>query len=88
MKDEWQEPVIKYLVLPFTMLVFGMVIGFAICNPKKKPTKHYPIEVECYWEKNQTSSYSTMEVDSVKGNIIYKDNSQIVSNNILNIKFK
>jgi hypothetical protein len=49
MKDKWQHPDIKYLAVPFTMLVFGMVIGFAICNPKKKPTKHYPIEVKCHW---------------------------------------
>ena len=88
MKEEWQLPVIKYLTVPFTMLVFGMVIGFAICNPKKKPTKHYPIEVECLWEKNQSSGYSTMEADSVKGNTIYKDGLCIVSNNILNIQFK
>jgi len=88
MKDEWQVPVIKYLAVPFTMLVFGMVIGFAICNPKKKPTKHYPIEVQCLWETNGYQGYPTMEADSVKGNTIYKDGLGIVSNNIINIQFK
>ena len=87
MKDKWQHPNIKYLAVPFTMLVFGMVIGFGLSN-SKKTTKHYPIEVECYWEKNQTSRYSTMEADSVKGNTIYKNGLCIVSNNIINIKFK
>jgi hypothetical protein len=88
MKDKWQHPDIKYLAVPFTMLVFGMVIGFGLSNSKKKPIKHYPIEVKCYWETSQASSYPTMEADSVKGNTIYKDGLGIVSNNILNIKFK
>jgi len=91
MKDKWQHPDIKYLTVPFIMLVFGMVIGFGLSNSKKKPTKHYPIEVQFHWETNGYQGYQgypTMEADSVKGNTIYKDGLGIVSNNILNIQFK
>jgi hypothetical protein len=53
-----------------------------------KPTKYYPIEVSCYWETHQTSSYPTMEADSVKGDTIYKDGISIVNKNIKNVLFK
>jgi hypothetical protein len=87
MKD-WTAFNVKYFAVPFTMLVFGVVIGFGLSDSKKKPTKHYPIEVECHWSTGYAQGYPTMEADSVKGNTIYKDGLGIVSNNIINIKFK
>ena len=87
MKD-WTAFNVKYLAVPFTMLVFGVVIGFGISDSKKKPTKHYPIEVQCHWSADGSQGYPYMEADSVKGNTIYKDGLGIVSNNIINIKFK
>ena len=87
MKD-WTTFNLKYLAIPFTMLVFGMVIGFGLSESKKKPTKKYPIEVSCYWETGQASHYPTMEADSVKGDTIYKDGLGIVNKNIKNVKFK
>ena len=88
MKDEWQVFNIKYLVVPMCMLIGGLVIGFGISDSKKKKTKHYPIEVRCQWETNQSAGYPTMDADSVKGDTIYKDGLRIVNKNIINIQFK
>ena len=86
--NDWSVFNIKYLAVPLTMLTFGMVIGFGLSESKKKPTKKYPIEVQCYWSTNGYSSYPTIEADSVKGDTIYKDGISIVNKNILNITFK
>ena len=89
MKDEWQVFNIKYLILPMCMLIFGFVIGFGIAaDSKKKPKKHYPIEVKCHWETEQSGGYPTMDADSVKGDTIYKDGLRIVNKNIINVQFK
>jgi hypothetical protein len=88
MKDEWLVFNIKYLIVPMCMLIFGLVIGFGISDSKKKKTKHYPIEVRCHWETNQSAGYPTMDADSIKGDTIYKDGLRIVSKNIINVQFK
>ena len=88
MKDEWQVFNIKYLILPMCMLIFGLVIGFGISDSKKKPKTHYPIEVKCHWETEQSGGYPTMDADSVKGDTIYKDGLRIVNKNIINVQFK
>ena len=87
MKD-WSTFNVKYFAIPMTALVFGLVIGFGLSDSKKKLSKHYPIEVQCHWSTNGYQGYPTMEADSVKGNIIYKDGLSIVSNNIINVTFK
>jgi len=87
MKD-WTTFNVKYLAIPFTMLVFGMVIGFGLSESKKKPSKNYPIEVQCYWETNGYQSYPTMECDSIKGDTLWKDENKIVTKNIINVVFK
>ena len=87
MKD-WSAFNVKYLAVPFTMLVFGIVIGFGISDSKKKPTKNYPIEVQCHFSTDSYQGYSTMEADSVKSDTIYKDGISIVNKNIFNIQFK
>ena len=87
MKD-WTTFNVKYLAIPFTMLVFGMVIGFGLSESKKKPSKKYPIEVQCYWSANGYSSYPTMECDSIKGDTLWKDGNKVVNKNIINITFK
>lgn len=85
---DWSAFNVKYLAVPFCMLVFGIVIGFGLSDSKKKPTKNYPIEVQCHWTTQQNSSYPTMEADSVKGDTIYKNGISIVNKNILNLQFK
>lgn len=87
MKD-WTTFNVKYLAIPFTMLVFGMVIGFGLSESKKKPSKKYPIEVQCYWAANGHSSYPTMECDSIKGDTLWKDGNKVVNKNIINISFQ
>ena len=87
MKD-WSAFNVKYLAVPFTMLVFGIVIGFGLSNSKKKPTKNYPIEVQCHWSTDGYMGNPTMEADSVKGDTIYKNGISIVNKNILNLQFK
>ena len=87
MKD-WSAFNVKYFAIPFSMLVFGLVIGFGLSESKKKPSKHYPIEVKLHWETDQGAGYPTMDADSVKGDTVYKDGNLIVVKNIINIQFK
>ena len=69
-------------------LILGFGIGSVISDSKKKPKKHYPIEVKCHWETEQSGGYPTMDADSVKGDTIYKDGLRIVNKNIINVQFK
>ena len=87
MKD-WTTFNVKYFAIPFTMLVFGMVIGFGLSESKKKPIKKYPIEVLTNWSTDGYQGHPTMDADSVKGDTIWKDGSKIVNKNIINISFK
>ena len=87
MKD-WSAFNVKYFAIPFSMLVFGLVIGFGLSESKKKPSKHYPIEVKLHWETDQGAGYPTMDADSVKGDTVYKDGNLIVVKNIINVQFK
>lgn len=87
MKD-WTTFNVKYLAIPFTMMVFGMVIGFGLSESKKKPTKKYPIEVLTNWSTDGYQGHLSMEADSVKGDTIYKDGLGIVNKNIINVVFK
>lgn len=87
MKD-WRTFHVKYFAIPFTMLVFGLVIGFGISDSKKKPMKKYPVEVQCHWSTNGYSSYPIMVCDSIKGDTLWKDGNRIVAKNIINISFK
>lgn len=87
MKD-WDLFNVKYFAIPMSMLVFGMVIGFGLCSSKKKPKKEYPIEVQCYWSTDGYQGYPSMDVDSVKGDTIWKDGLSIVNKNINNVSFK
>tara|TARA_R110000868_G_scaffold385008_1_gene652718 strand:+ start:109 stop:375 length:267 start_codon:yes stop_codon:yes gene_type:complete len=88
MRDEWNTFNVKYFAIPMTALVFGLVIGFGISDSKKKPSKNYPIEVQCHWSTNGYSSYPKMECDSVKGDTIYKDGLMIKSKTIINVSYK
>jgi len=87
MKD-WTTFNVKYLAVPMTALVFGVVIGFGISDSKKKPSKHYPIEVQCFWQTQGYSSYPTTLCDSIKGDTLWKDGYKIVTKNIINVSFK
>ena len=87
MKD-WSAFNVKYFAIPITMLIFGLVIGFGLSESKKKPTKHYPIEVLTHWETGQNGGYPSIEADSVKGDTIWRDGLMIINKNIINIKFK
>ena len=87
MSKDWSAFNVKYFALPMTMLVFGVVMGFGINESKKKPSKHYPIEVKCHWETNGNGAYPTMECDSINGDTLYKDGLSIVPKNIISISF-
>jgi len=67
--------------------ILGIFAGL-LYPTSTKSTKHYPIEVSCYWETEQTSSFPTMDADSVKSDTIYKDGLGIVNKNIKNVIFK
>ena len=76
----------NYLIAAI-FFILGISAGL-LYPTSTKPTKHYPIEVLTHWETSQNAAYPYMEADSVKGNTVYKDGLGIVSNNIINIKFK
>jgi hypothetical protein len=67
--------------------VWGVIAWLNFPN-NTKPSKHYPIEVKLHWETDQGAGYPTMDVDSVKGDTVYKDGNSIVVKNIINIQFK
>ena len=77
----------NYLIAAI-FFTLGIIGGLLYPIFPTKPTKKYPIKVSCYWETNQTSSYPTMDADSVKGDTIYKDGLGIVNKNIKNVSFK
>ena len=65
----------------------GILIGVSL-DCEHENTKHYPIEVLTHWETGQNGGYPTMEVDSIKGDSIWRDGLMIRNKNIVNIKFK
>jgi hypothetical protein len=83
MKDEWTTFNVKYFAVPMTALVFGLVIGFGL-DSTNKPSKKYPIEV-CLIVGQ---AYQFMDVDSVVGNMAYRDGIKIKLDNVACIKFK
>lgn len=88
MSKDWNTFNVKYLAIPMTMLVFGLVIGFGIASSPKKASKHYPIEVKCYWETTTGQDYPTTACDSVIGDTLWRDGRSIVCKNIINVSFK
>ena len=84
MNKDWTT--IKKSTFVIMMISFGALLG--INFPIDKPTKKYPIEVQCYWSTNGYQSHPSMDADSIKGDTIYKDGLSIVNKNIVNVNFK
>ena len=73
--------------VPMIFFILGIIAG--ILFPRSsKPSKDYPIEVQCYWNYGSYADYPTMECDSIKGDTLWKDGNKIVTKNIINISFK
>ena len=87
MDKDWSAFNVKYLAIPMTMLVFGLVIGFGLAHSEKNH-KDYPIEVLTYTNRKDIVSYTCVDADSVKGDSIFKDGNMIVNKNIVNVIFK
>ncbi len=81
-----KEIIIYCFILPAVTLFLGLWIG--LNGNKGVPSKHYPIEVRCYWSTNGYQSYPEMECDSIKGDTLWKDGTSIVCKNIVNVSFK
>lgn len=75
---------------PLLAFFIGGIIGISVIlySQKTTPTKHYPIQVQCYWETNGYQSYPNFECDSIKGDTAWKDGNKIVTKNIINISFQ
>tara|TARA_R110000868_G_scaffold99064_1_gene272789 strand:- start:1913 stop:2176 length:264 start_codon:yes stop_codon:yes gene_type:complete len=84
---DWDEFNVKYLAVPMTALVIGLVIGFGV-SLSTNESKHYPIEVKCYWETETGQDYPIMDCDSIKGDTLWRDGRSIVCKNIINVSFK
>jgi len=83
----WKQFNFWNLWLPFIFFIVGIFIGIIFpCN--SKPGKQYPIVVRSYWTTNEYQDHPTMEVDSIKGDTIWKDGNKIVNKNIINVTFK
>lgn len=83
----WRQFNLWNLWVPMIFFIVGIFMG--IMFPRNsKPSKQYPIQVNCYWESGGMQSYPTMEADSVKGDTIWKDGNRIVNKNIINVTFK
>ena len=61
------------------ILLIGMMSG---CENGKK----YPIRIQQVWGDGTYNS-ETFDVDSIRGDTLWKDGNSIKSNNIKNIKF-
>ena len=90
MDKEFKEINRKYLLYPIMTFIAGTLMGVGLCLHKQpnKPTKKYPVEVQCYWSTDGYQSYPTMECDSIKGDTLWKDGGKIVTKNIINVSFK
>ena len=85
---EFKEINKKYFWYPLLLFSIGFFIGCMCGYSERKPTKKYPIEVQCYWSTSGYQSYPSMDADSIKGDTIYKDGLSIVNKNIVNVNFK
>ena len=88
MNKDWSTFNVKYFATHMMAAAIGGLICCLIPTSKNKPTKKYPIEVQCYWSTNGYSSYPIMECDSIKGDTIYRDGLIIKSKTIINVSFK
>ncbi len=86
MDNEFKETNKKLFWYPIIIIIVGILLG--VFMPSSKPSKKYPIEVQCYWSTNGYQSYPSMDADSIKGDTIYKDGLSIVNKNIVNVNFK
>ena len=79
---EYYKPLLAFFLI-------GGMAGIAILLLEKtKPTKKYPVIVQCYWETNGYTSYPQFECDSIKGDVCWKDGNKIVVKNIINVSFR
>jgi hypothetical protein len=86
MKD-WKQFNFRNFLVPAIFYIVGIIMGIMFSR-NSNTKKDYPIEVRCYWNTNGYQSYPTMDADSVKGDIIWKDGISIVNKNIINVSFK
>jgi len=83
----WKQFNLHNFVPRLLFFIVGIFMGLIYpCN--SKPTKSYPIEVQCHWSTEGQASYPYMDADSVKGDSIWKDGNKIVNKNIINVAFK
>jgi len=73
--------------VPIIFFIVGILMGIMFPH-NSKPTKEYPIEVQCHWITSGSVDYPIMDADSVKGDTIWKDGNRIVNKNIINVSFK
>lgn len=82
MMNQYYKPLLAFFLI-------GGITGIAILFLEKtKPTKKYPVIVQCYWETNGYTSYPQFECDSIKGDVCWKDGNKIVVKNIINVSFR
>ena len=86
MKEPSKFNVWDYFI-PMIFFVCGIIAGL-IFPSNTKPSKEYPIEVECHWSTDGYQGHPSMECDSMKGDTLWKDGNKIIAKNIISIKFK
>jgi len=81
---QWTSPNVRYFTTHFIAGAIGALVCVLVPDSKTKPSKQYPIEVTFIMGE----SYKWMEIDSVVGNMAYKDGIKIKLDNVACLKFK
>ena len=69
------------------IIVTLLIVMMSSCENKIGNGKKYPIRIEQVWRDGIYMHNETFDVDSICGDILWKDGNRIKLNNIKNIKF-
>ena len=88
MDKDWSAFNVKYLAIPMTMLMFGLVIGFGLAHSEKKPNKEYPLVVRLCYDRAGYYDMPDIKCDSVKGDTIWRDGLQVINKHIVSVEYR
>lgn len=82
-------PILLLLITIVLFVTYWYVLVYDnVYTNKHTKEKEYPVEVHYRYNIGYNTISGTMEVDSVRGNVVYKDGQWIMNKNIINVKFK
>jgi hypothetical protein len=69
------------------IIVTLLIVMMSSCENKIENGKKYPIRIEQVWGDGIYIHNESFDVDSIRGDTLWKDGNHIKLNNIKNIKF-